>query len=120
MTHSTGARSAQPATNPLSAGTIARLRTLSAQHELALLILRPGAGPVWTLDWRTTARPGRRLVGSVIDLQVPLDAPFPMREAHALKTVELFLAAIDTLLGQRSGGGGDGTLHGQGMAEVRA
>ncbi|MBU6159789.1 MAG: hypothetical protein KGO50_01600, partial [Myxococcales bacterium] len=107
-------------TNPLSAGTIARLRTLSEQHHMALLILRPGPGAVWYLDWRATARPGRRLVSSVLDLQVPLDAPMATREAYALRTVELFLSAIDALMGTPSGPTGNGTLHGQAMAEVRA
>jgi hypothetical protein len=120
MANSTAMPGKQPGIHLLTAGTLARLRTLSERHQLALLNLHPGPGAVWRLDWRAMARPGRRLVGSVIELQVTLDATMPEREAYALKTVELFLAAIEPLLGTPTSGSGNGTLHGQAMAEVRA
>jgi hypothetical protein len=87
---------------------------------MALLNLQPGPGAVWRLDWRAMARPGRRLVGSVIELQVPVDATMAAREACALQSTEMFLAAIEPLLGTPTSGHGNGTLHGQSTAEVRA
>lgn len=120
MGNSTAMPAKQPGTHYLSAGTIARLRTLSERHQLALLNLHPGPGPVWRLDWRAMARPGRRLVGSVIELQVPMDPFMHVREAYALESTAQFLAAIEPLLGTPTSGSGNGTLHGQAMAEVRA
>lgn len=120
MANSTAMPAKQPGTHHLTAGTLARLRTLSERHQLALLNLHPGPGAVWRLDWRAMARPGRRLVGSIMELQVPLDATMFEREDYAFQSTERFLAAIEPLLGTPTSGHGNGTLHGQAMAEVRA